>query len=140
MTKFAYVEFHDSPAKVVSCWLRLGFGGRNQPSPRPERGTTAMQDDTLLPFALPAVGRKKVSASFDGGRITSDGGAVLLSLAERRLAWRRGLRPRVPIRATPRAWCIPWPTSCARMLAIACGYEDAGDIDRQRHNPALKLA
>ena len=44
-----------------------------------------MTDDTLLPFDLPAVCRKKVSAAFDGGLISSDGGLVLLREAERRL-------------------------------------------------------
>jgi hypothetical protein len=38
-----------------------------------------MEDDTLLPFSLPAVQRKKVIAAFDGGRLTSDGGVLLLS-------------------------------------------------------------
>ncbi len=33
-----------------------------------------MDDDIPLPFDLPAVARKKVSAAFDGGQITSDGG------------------------------------------------------------------
>src|SRR5690242_13168172 len=44
-----------------------------------------MIDDSLLPFSLPSVDRKKITASFDGGRISSDGGAMLLGLAERRL-------------------------------------------------------
>ena len=44
-----------------------------------------MENDTLLPFALPSVQRKKVVAAFDGGRISSNGGVMLLSLAERRL-------------------------------------------------------
>src|ERR1700680_2743019 len=44
-----------------------------------------MDDDIALPFDLPAVARKKVSAAFDGGRITSDGGVMLLAQAERRL-------------------------------------------------------
>jgi hypothetical protein len=43
-----------------------------------------MDDDTGLLFDLPSVGRKKVSAAFDGGRITSDGGVALLALADRR--------------------------------------------------------
>ncbi len=33
-----------------------------------------MTDDTLLPFSFPAVGRKKITSAFDGGRITSNGG------------------------------------------------------------------
>jgi hypothetical protein len=44
-----------------------------------------MNEDIPLPFDLPAVARKKVSTAFDGGRITSDGGVMLLAQAERRL-------------------------------------------------------
>src|SRR5689334_6295120 len=44
-----------------------------------------MSDDNLLPFSFPAVQRKKITAAFDGGRITSDGGVMLLAQAERRL-------------------------------------------------------
>jgi hypothetical protein len=36
-----------------------------------------MGEDIPLPFDLPPVARKKVSAAFDGGRITSDGGVML---------------------------------------------------------------
>ena len=38
-----------------------------------------MSEDTLLPFDFPAVGGKKVIAAFDGGRLTSDGGVMLLA-------------------------------------------------------------
>ena len=44
-----------------------------------------MIDDTTAAFSFPAVAGKTVTAAFDGGRITSDGGVMLLSLAERRL-------------------------------------------------------
>ena len=44
-----------------------------------------MTEDTLLPFGLPAVSRKKVTVDFEGGLISSDGGLVLLRAAERRL-------------------------------------------------------
>ena len=44
-----------------------------------------MTDDRLLPFDLPSVQRKKVSAAFDGGLISSNGGLVLLREAERHL-------------------------------------------------------
>ncbi len=44
-----------------------------------------MFDDTILPFGFPAVGRKKLLAAFDGGRIISDGGVLLLGAVERRL-------------------------------------------------------
>jgi hypothetical protein len=47
--------------------------------------TPAMEGDTGLLFDLPSVCRKKVSAAFDGGRITSDGGVILISQADRRI-------------------------------------------------------
>jgi hypothetical protein len=45
---------------------------------------TLMDQDIPLPFDLPAVVRKKLSAAFAGGRIISDGGVMLLAQAERR--------------------------------------------------------
>ena len=44
-----------------------------------------MHKDTIEPFGFPSVGRKKVTAAFDGGRLTSDGGVMLLAAAERRI-------------------------------------------------------
>ena len=44
-----------------------------------------MTNDSLLPFSLPTVERKKITAAFDGGRLSSDGGVMLLGLAERRI-------------------------------------------------------
>ena len=38
-----------------------------------------MTDDNLLPFCFSAVCRKKITAAFDGGRISSDGGVMLLA-------------------------------------------------------------
>jgi hypothetical protein len=44
-----------------------------------------MHDDTIEPFWFPAVGRKKLTAGFDGGRLTLDGGVMLLAAAGRRI-------------------------------------------------------
>jgi hypothetical protein len=65
-------------------WVSKPIRSSDQSEPQP-----AMVEDSLLPFHFPAVGRKKVTAAFDGGRITSDGGVMLLAAAERRLglAW-----------------------------------------------------
>jgi hypothetical protein len=41
-----------------------------------------MSDDTILPFSFPAVHAKKITAAFDGGRLTSNGGVVLLAMVE----------------------------------------------------------
>ena len=42
-----------------------------------------MNDDTPLPFDLPAVARKKLTVDFEGGNQSSDGGQLLLREAER---------------------------------------------------------
>ena len=52
---------------------------------RSRSATPVMDDDNLLPFSLPAVCRKKVTLAFDGGRLSSDGGVLLLREVERRL-------------------------------------------------------
>ncbi|MGA8006611.1 MAG: IS1380 family transposase [Burkholderiales bacterium] len=100
-----------------------------------------MLDDTLLPFGFPAVGGKKVTAAFDGGRMTSDGGVLLLAAAERRLGIARTLAaliadPRNPLLVTHSVADI----LRVRILAIACGYEDADDLDHLRTDPGFKLA
>jgi Transposase DDE domain group 1 len=87
---------------------------------------TTTDDDTALLFELPAVARKKVTAAFDGGRLSSDGGVLLLRGVERRLG-----------RAERLAGCIVDRRDSSRidhgiiemlwlrMLLIAAGYEDA---------------
>lgn len=100
-----------------------------------------MTEDSFLPFSFPAVGRKKITAAFDGGRITSDVGVMLLGQAERRLGLADKLAaviadPRNPLLITHPLGGI----FRARILAIACGYEDADDLDHLRKDPAFKLA
>ena len=100
-----------------------------------------MPDDTTLPFGFPAIGRKKLVAAFDGGRITSDGGVLLLGVVERQLGIAQTLArliadPRNPAFVTHSVDAI----LRARILAIACGYEDADDLDHLRTDPAFKLA
>src|SRR5438093_8108100 len=108
---------------------------------RSRSGKTLMNEDIPLPFDLPAVARKKVSAAFDGGRITSDGGVMLLAQAERRLGIADQLARVIPDeRVADRVVHLLPDILRARVFAIACGYEDADDLDRLRFDPALKLA
>lgn len=98
-------------------------------------------EDTLLPLALPSIGKKKVTAAFDGGRISSDGGVLLLAGADRRLKLIDTLAgvipdPRDPAHITHTLADI----LRARVFAIACGYPDADDLDDLRRDPAFKLA
>ena len=100
-----------------------------------------MTNDSLLPFSLPSVERKKVTAAFDGGRISSDGGVMLLALAERRMGIAERLAAEiVDRRDATRVVHTLSDILRARILAIACGYEDADDLDHLRRDPALKLA
>src|SRR5215471_6961365 len=102
---------------------------------------TLMAEDIPLPFDLPAVARKKVSAAFDGGRITSNGGVMLLAQAEWRLGIAKRLAAVIPDDRDASRVVHPLPDILrARIFAIACGYEDADDLDRLRGDPALKLA
>ena len=109
--------------------------------PGNESATPAMSEDTLLPFDLPAVSRKKVTADFGGGLISSDGGLVLLRVAERRLGLAGTLAGCI------REWRDPERVGHTllemlrfSMFAIACGYEDADDCDALRGDPLFKLA
>src|SRR5580693_23217 len=100
-----------------------------------------MLEDNQLPFSFPAVERKKVTAAFDGGRITSDGGVMLLAAIEKDL----GIADRLaPLITDPRNPLLVTHSVAdilrARMLAIACGYEDADDLDHLRTDPGFKLA
>ena len=100
-----------------------------------------MSEDTLLAFDFPAVGRKKITAAFDGGRMTSDGGVLLLAAVERRIGIARTLAPLIADPRNPRLVTHSVADILrARMLAIACGYEDADDLDHLRTDPGFKLA
>ena len=89
-----------------------------------------MTDDKPLPFLLPAVRRKKVIAAFDGGRLSSDGGVMLLAAAARRPGIAARLAAVIPDARDPTRVVHPLAEILlARILAIACGYADADDLD-----------
>src|ERR1700674_5603500 len=101
----------------------------------------AMTDDTIPLFSFPAVQGKKVTAAFDGGRMSSDGGVMLLSLAERRLGVAERLARCISDRRDPSRIAHTIADMIrARIFAICCGYEDADDLDVLRSDPAFKLA
>ena len=100
-----------------------------------------MSETTVSPFVFPAVGRKKITAAFDGGRLTSDGGVMLLAAVERRIGIADRLAGLITDRRNPMLVTHRLSDILrARMLAIACGYEDADDLDRLRSDPGFKLA
>jgi hypothetical protein len=100
-----------------------------------------MNTDTPLAFDLPAVRRKKLTVDFNGGNQSSDAGLLLLREAERRLGVCRRLAAAMPDRRDPtRILHEMFDMVAARAMAIACGYKDAIDHDRLRHDPLLKIA
>lgn len=105
------------------------------------QATPAGSEVSAPRFSFPAIGRKKVSAAFDGGRLTSDGGVLLLAQAEREMRICARLAgciadPRDPSRVIHPLGDI----LRARVLAICCGYEDADDLDALRDDPGFRLA
>ena len=101
----------------------------------------ANDDDTLLPFSLPSICQKKVTAAFDGGLISSDGGVLLLAGADKRLGLIDTLAAIIPDHRDPDLITHTMADILrARVFAIACGYPDADDLDDLRKDPAFKLA
>jgi hypothetical protein len=87
-----------------------------------------------------ALGSRKVTASFDGGAITSNAGALLLRQVDRRI----GLIRQVAACFTDRRDQEQVEHSLETLIAqrvhgIALGYEDLNDHDELRHDPVLGL-
>jgi hypothetical protein len=100
-----------------------------------------MSEDIALPFDLPSVCRKKVSVGFDGGRLSSDAGVLLLRGVERKLGLAGRLAACLRDKRDPDLIEHPIEEMLKlRMFAIAAGYEDADDCDWLRHDPVFKMA
>src|ERR1700731_82663 len=103
--------------------------------------TPATTDDNRLSFNLPSVSRKKVTAAFDGGRLSSDSGVLPLALADRRRAVADTLAALIADHRDPSHITHTVADILrARMLAIGCGYPDGNDFDWLRRAVAFKLA
>ena len=94
----------------------------------------------ILPGLSP-VGAKPLTATFDAGRLSSDGGLIVL----REIACRLGLAEAITSRLRDdrepsRVRHSYAEMALVRMLMIAAGYEDCDDIDTLRFDPALKIA
>src|SRR6266536_269023 len=109
--------------------------------PRPTEFAPAMDESMGILPGLPAVVGKPVYIAFDGGRMTSDAGILLLAAIEQRL----GIAERL-------ADCIEDPRAPERVrhglsemiryraLLIAAGYPDGNDCDALKSDPAFKMA
>ena len=94
----------------------------------------------FLPGLSP-IGGKEITATFDGGQVSSDGGVLILGEIEKRLGLAAMLSSSVPDTRDPgRIVHTHDDMIRARVFAIACGYEDCDDLDALRIDPALKMA
>jgi hypothetical protein len=99
-----------------------------------------MTECTQSSFEFQALFSRQVVARFDGGTMSSDGGAVLLRETNRRL----NLLPRLAACFEDRRH--PWLIShtvpemvAQRVYALALGYEDLTDHDQLREDPLLAV-
>jgi hypothetical protein len=94
----------------------------------------------VLPGTSPIAG-KPVRVAFDGGRLTSDAGVLLLADIERRLGIAERLARCVQDpRAPERVHHTLTEMIRFRMLLVAAGYPDANDCDTLRSDAAFKMA
>src|SRR5512134_3110038 len=93
-----------------------------------------------LPGLSPVAG-KEVVARFDGGRLSSDGGLLVLREIERRLGIADRLAACIADPRDPRSTVHPLADIIRfRLLMIAAGYEDGNDATGLRADPIFKMA
>ena len=91
-------------------------------------------------FGFHPLGRREIVARFDGGRITSDGGALLLRETERITAIIRQFAACFTDHRNPKR--IEHTVNelvAQRIYALALGYEDLNDHDDLRYDPLLAV-
>ena len=103
-------------------------------------GIDAMQAELATPLHLAPVGDKAVDLAFDGGRLSSDAGLVLLQDPDEQLGLTRALAAVLQDPRDPRRVHFTLHDLLKqRVLQIAAGYEDANDANTLRHDPLFKL-
>src|SRR4029434_7915786 len=93
-----------------------------------------------IPLPLAPIGTKAVELDFDGGRLSSDAGVVLLKDIDDQLGLTRA---RAAMLSDPRdarrIHFTPEDLLKQRVFYIAAGYEDANDANTLRDDPIFKL-
>ena len=91
-------------------------------------------------FDFARVEGRAVTASFDGGAISSDAGALLLGAADRALGLTRRLAACFKDHRDPTYTEHTVETlAMQRVAGIALGYEDLNDHDQLRHDPVMAI-
>src|SRR5271167_3753368 len=105
------------------------------------REATAMSDCNSDPLHFASLGSKPIIADFAGGRLTTDGGALLLREVDERIGLVDALDAAIPDPRHP-VFVIHDQRSmiAQRVTAIALGYEDLNDHQNLRVDPVLQIA
>jgi len=99
-----------------------------------------MTQCTAKPLAFSSLSRRRVEADFDGGHLTSDGGALLLREVDRRLRLTERLAACLTDRRDPGATTHPVRAMLRqRVFGVALGYEDLNDHQTLRDDPLMKV-
>ena len=99
-----------------------------------------MNATPILP-GLSAVEGKLLIATFDAGRLSSDGGVIVLREIAKRVELAETITgPLGDDRDPARVRHGFAEMAMARMVMIAAGYEDCDDVHALRSDPALKIA
>lgn len=92
------------------------------------------------PLVFSSLSRRKISADFDGGTLTSDAGGLLLREVDRRLGLTQGLAECIADPRDPAKIRHDLRTLLAqRIYGIALGYEDLNDHDTLRTDPVMQV-
>jgi hypothetical protein len=103
-------------------------------------GIDSMPAELATPLHLAPVGDKAVDLDFDGGRLSSDAGLVLLQDPDEQLGFTRALAAVLQDPRDPQRIHFPLHDLLKqRVLQMAAGYEDANDANTLRHDPIFKL-
>lgn len=104
------------------------------------QGFDSMSATMTSPLQLAPLKGKAVFLDFDGGRLSSDGGLVLLGDPDEQLGLTRHLAAVLRERRDPRRIDFTLHDLLKqRVLQIAAGYEDANDANTLRHDPIFKV-
>lgn len=90
---------------------------------------------------LSKISNKRVEIDFDGGRITSDAGALFIREVERQTGIMKAIAGCIEDKRDQRYVRQEMETVIRqRVTQISCGYEDANDCNTLRNDPAIKMA
>lgn len=100
-----------------------------------------MTDCTAKVFSFSPLSRKKITAQFSGGSITSNAGIVLLREVNKKLSLSKQLAACIQDLRDPSRIDHSYESMLMqRIYGIACGYEDLNDHDALRQDQCFQIA